>query len=69
MLLWSGTLGSNLTVAGAPALFAALNICQNEERRKISLREFLSWTVPFVVVSTIVCYLLGMVIWVIPFAG
>ena len=24
MLLWSGTLGSNLTVAGAPALFAAL---------------------------------------------
>ena len=26
MLLWSGTLGSNLTVAGAPALYAALNI-------------------------------------------
>jgi Na+/H+ antiporter NhaD/arsenite permease-like protein len=69
MLLWAGTLGSNLTVAGAPALYAALNICQGEEERKISLREFLSWSIPFVVVSTIVCYLLGMVIWVIPFAG
>ena len=69
MLLWAGTLGSNLTVAGAPALYAALNICQGEEERKISLREFLSWSIPFVAVSTIVCYLLGMVIWVIPFAG
>ena len=51
------------------ALYAALNICQGEEERKISLREFLSWSIPFVAVSTIVCYLLGMVIWVIPFAG
>ncbi|WP_263771876.1 SLC13 family permease [Propionivibrio soli] len=67
MLLWSGTLGSNLTVAGAPALYAALNICQSEERRKISLREFLSWSVPFVLVSASVCYVLGMLIWVFPF--
>ena len=68
MLLWSGTLGSNLTVAGAPALYAALNICQSEEQRKISLREFLSWSIPFVLVSTFVCYVIGMLIWVIPFA-
>lgn len=67
MLLWSGTLGSNLTVAGAPALYAALNICQNEEGRKISLREFLAWSVPFVLVSASVCYVLGMLIWVFPF--
>ncbi len=66
MLLWSGTLGSNLTVAGAPALFAALNICQREENRKVSLREFLAWSVPFTLVSTLVCYLLGMAIWVLP---
>ena len=69
MLLWSGTLGSNLTVAGAPALYAALNICQSEEQRKISLREFLSWSIPFVLVSTFVCYVIGMLIWVIPFSG
>jgi Na+/H+ antiporter NhaD/arsenite permease-like protein len=67
MLLWSGTLGSNLTVAGAPALFAALNICQREEQRKVSLGEFLRWSVPFVLVSAGVCYVLGMLIWVLPY--
>ena len=68
MLLWSGTLGSNLTVAGAPALFAALNICEREENRKVSLREFLSWSVPFTLVSRRVCYVIGMLIWVLPYA-
>jgi Na+/H+ antiporter NhaD/arsenite permease-like protein len=68
MLLWSGTLGSNLTVAGAPALFAALNICQREEDRKVSLREFLSWSVPFTLVSAGVCYVIGMLLWVLPYA-
>ena len=66
MLLWSGTLGSNLPVAGAPALFAALNICQKEEGRRVSLREFLSWSVPFTLVAAFVCYLIGMLIWVLP---
>jgi Na+/H+ antiporter NhaD/arsenite permease-like protein len=68
MLLWSGTLGSNLTVAGAPALYAALNICQREEKRKVSLREFLSWSVPFTLVAAGVCYAVGMLIWVLPYA-
>jgi Na+/H+ antiporter NhaD/arsenite permease-like protein len=66
MLLWSGTLGSNLTVAGAPALFAALNICQREEKRKVSLREFLAWSLPFTLVSAFVCYVIGMLVWVLP---
>jgi Na+/H+ antiporter NhaD/arsenite permease-like protein len=66
MLLWSGTLGSNLTVAGAPALFAALNICEREESRKVSLREFLAWSIPFTLVSAAVCYLIGMALWVLP---
>ncbi|MSQ24499.1 MAG: permease, partial [Chloroflexi bacterium] len=47
MLLWSGTLGSNLTVAGAPALYVALNLAEAESG-KISLREFLSYSAPFV---------------------
>ena len=67
MLLWSGTLGSNLTVAGAPALYAALNICQREEQRKVSLREFLSWSIPFTLVAAGVCYVFGMLIWVLAF--
>ncbi|MBI3028989.1 MAG: permease [Candidatus Rokubacteria bacterium] len=68
MLLWAGTLGSNLTVAGAPALYVALNICEREEKRKIPVGEFLRWSIPFVLVSCLVCYLLGMLVWVLPYA-
>ena len=68
MLLWSGTLGSNLTVAGAPALYVALSLGEKEEGRKVSLREFLAWSVPFTLVCAFVCYVLGMLIWVLPYA-
>jgi Na+/H+ antiporter NhaD/arsenite permease-like protein len=67
MLLWSGTLGSNLTVAGAPALYVALTLAEKEEGRKVSLREFLAWSVPFTLVCAGVCYVLGMLIWVLPY--
>jgi Na+/H+ antiporter NhaD/arsenite permease-like protein len=67
-VLWAGTLGSNLTVAGAPALYVALRIAEKEEDRKVSLREFLSWSLPFTLVSAFVCYLIGMLIWVLPYA-
>jgi Na+/H+ antiporter NhaD/arsenite permease-like protein len=66
MLLWCGTIGSNLTVAGAPALYVALSLSEKEESRKVSLREFLAWSIPFVLASTVVCYVLGMLIWVLP---
>jgi Na+/H+ antiporter NhaD/arsenite permease-like protein len=68
MLVWSGTLGSNLTVAGAPALYVALNICEREEKRRIGLGEFLRWSVPFTVVACLVCYVLGLLVWVLPYA-
>jgi len=67
MLLWSGTLGSNLTVAGAPALYVALTLAEKEEKRKVSLREFLAWSIPFTIVCSFVCYVLGMLIWVLPY--
>lgn len=67
MLLWSGTLGSNLTIAGAPALYVALTIAEKEEGRKVSLREFLAWSVPFTLVASGVCYVFGMLIWVLPY--
>lgn len=69
MVLWSGTLGSNLTVAGAPALYVALRIAEKEEDRKVSLREFLSWSVAFCLVSSVVTYVLGMLIWVLPYSN
>lgn len=68
MLLWAGTLGSNLTVAGAPALFVAKNLGEKEDQRKVSLKEFLGITVPYVIISLISCYIPAMLIWVIPFA-
>jgi Na+/H+ antiporter NhaD/arsenite permease-like protein len=67
MLLWSGTLGSNLTVAGAPALYVALSLAEKEENRKVSLREFLAWSIPFTLICSLVCYTLGMLIWVLPY--
>jgi len=67
MLLWCGTLGSNLTVAGAPALYVALTIAEKEEGRKVGLKEFLAWSIPFALVSSFVCYILGMLIWVLPY--
>jgi Na+/H+ antiporter NhaD/arsenite permease-like protein len=68
MLVWSGTLGSNLTIAGAPALYVALNICEREEKRKVPLREFLRWSVIFTLTASVICFVFGMLIWVIPFA-
>jgi Na+/H+ antiporter NhaD/arsenite permease-like protein len=62
MMLWAGILGSSLTVAGAPALFAALNIGGLEENRRVSLRDLLSRDVPFTVVAAAVRYLIGMLI-------
>ena len=68
MLVWSGTLGSNLTVAGAPALYVALNICEREEGRKVSMREFLGWSVPFTLIASGICYIFGMLIWVLHYS-
>jgi Na+/H+ antiporter NhaD/arsenite permease-like protein len=68
MLLWAGTLGSNLTIAGAPALFVAKSLADKEDQRASTLKEFLSMSVPYVIVSLISCYIPAMIIWVLPFA-
>jgi len=67
-LLFAGTLGSNLTIAGAPALFVAVNLGEKEDQTKVPLKKFLGFTVVFVIVSLIVCYGLTLAVWVIPFA-
>ena len=66
-LVWSGTLGSNLTIAGAPALYVALSMGEKEDAKKWSLGQFLAFTVPYVVISLIVCYVLMVFIWILPF--
>jgi len=69
MLLWAGTLGSNLTIAGAPALFVAKCLADKEDQRSSKLKEFLSMSAPYVVVSLVSCYVPAMIVWVLPFAG
>lgn len=66
-LLWAGTLGSNLTIAGAPALFVAVNLGEKEDRRKASLKEFFGYTAVYVAISLGVCYLITVWLWVLPF--
>lgn len=65
-LLWAGTLGSNLTIAGAPALYVAMNLGEKEDNRKVSLKEFLNMSVPFVVSSLVICFVLLILVWVLP---
>ncbi len=67
-VVWAGTLGSNLTVAGAPALFVALNIAEKEDSTKIGVKQFFSYTIPFVAASLVITFILTLVIWIIPFA-
>ena len=66
-IVWAGTLGSNLTIAGAPALYVALMIGEKEDGEKFSLRQFFSYTVPYVLLSLVLCYILMVLIWVLPF--
>ncbi|MFZ7128235.1 MAG: SLC13 family permease [Desulfobacterales bacterium] len=67
LLLWSGTLGSNLTIAGAPALFVAVNLGEKEDKRKVPLKEFLGYTALYVSISLVVCFGVALVIWVFPY--
>jgi Na+/H+ antiporter NhaD/arsenite permease-like protein len=66
MLVWAGTLGSNFTIAGAPALYVALNIVEREDKRKVPIKEFLKWSVTFTLAASGICFVLGMLIWVVP---
>jgi Na+/H+ antiporter NhaD/arsenite permease-like protein len=66
-LLWAGTLGSNLTIAGAPALYVAVNLGEKEDKRKVPLKEFLFYTSIYVIISLAVCYVIMVLVWVLPF--
>jgi Na+/H+ antiporter NhaD/arsenite permease-like protein len=66
-LLWAGTLGSNLTIAGAPALFVAVNLGEKEDRRKVPLKEFFSYTVVYVLASLGTCFIITILLWVLPY--
>jgi len=45
----------------------AVNLGEKEDCRKVPLKEFLSYTVIYVIVSLVVCYLITLALWVFPF--
>ncbi len=61
-LVLSGTLGSNFTMMGAPALLVALNICEREGY-KVNLKDFFKMTVPFSAASLIICFAITVAFW------
>jgi hypothetical protein len=50
-----------------PALFVAVNLGEKEDKRKAPLKEFFSYTVIYVLVSLVVCYMIAIFLWVLPF--
>jgi len=56
---WAGTLGSNATIAGAPALYLALVVAENMRSRKASWHEWMRITIPFTLLSLTIHYLIS----------
>jgi len=58
--VWAGTLGSNATIAGAPALYLALVIAEKNRGKKASWREWMRITVPFTITSLAILYIISL---------
>lgn len=61
-LVWAATLGSNLTIAGAPAIYVAVAMLRSRGY-KVGPREILSITAPFTLTSLTYTYLIALPIW------
>ena len=61
-LVWGGTLGSNASVAGAPALYVAYVILK-KNGIPLPARRFLKLTVTYAMLSSIFTFPLGFLIW------
>lgn len=61
-LLWASTLGSNLTAAGAPAIYVAI-VLLRKEGLKISPLGILKVTITYTLISLVVTYILAYIIW------
>jgi Na+/H+ antiporter NhaD/arsenite permease-like protein len=63
-MAWSSTLGSNATIAGAPALYIAVTLAEREKR--VRPMEILRLTIPFAVVGLAVHYILSAIVFYAP---
>jgi len=62
---WSGTLGSNLSMAGAPALYVALLVVRKETNKDYKGPSVLKLTLPYALASLVVHYLVSIMFWVL----
>ncbi|MEM2420863.1 MAG: SLC13 family permease [Acidilobaceae archaeon] len=60
-VVWSGTLGSNATIAGAPALYLSLILAEKEKGRA-SWKEWMKITVPFTITSLLIHYIITLIL-------
>ncbi len=61
-MAWSATLASNLTVAAAPALYVAISMAEKEGYH-VKPSTFFKYSVPFVLSSLIIQYLITLPLW------
>ena len=62
-MAWSATLASNLTTAAAPALYVAVTLAEKEAGKRLSGRDFIRYSGPFVAASLAVHYLITILLW------
>ncbi|MEB3779340.1 MAG: permease [Desulfurococcales archaeon] len=62
-LVWSATLGSNATVAAAPALYVALTLVESEAKVKIKPKDILRFTIPYALISLAIHYIVTLPFW------
>lgn len=60
-IVWAGTLGSNATITGAPALYLSLLLAE-KERGRASWVEWMKITVPFTLVSTTIHFAISLLV-------
>ena len=63
-LLWASTLGSNLTAAGAPAIYVAIALLRRKGL-KVSPLSILKVTITYTLISLMTTYILAYIIWFI----
>ncbi len=61
-VVWAGTLGSNATIAGAPALYLSLVIAEKAKGSRVSWLDWLKITVPFTLTSLAIHYILSIIV-------
>lgn len=62
-LLWAGTLGSNYTAAGAPALYVAFRIAEKDLGRRLRPGEIYRTTALYSTTSLAIAYAISLPIW------